>query len=277
MKQFCICIPVYSKDLDDVEKISLKRLWKQIGYKDYDVYLVCPKDLDIKNYLNIYPSIKDIRFDEAWFKNTHMYSQLLMTSAFYNVFSDYQYLYIYQLDCYMFYDNLKYWCDQRYDYIGGPVFSQTSGWHHKVDKNNMIIPKIGNGGFSLRRISTFKDICNWASKKYGKSIALYGVEDIFFCDVIKDYDILMPGWKEACKFSWDMNPDVIYDLFNIKNFPMCAHAIGKNIRFYKYFIEELQDQNIVNYCENKFAPFFRIYYIDQYRTTLTIDDLKIDN
>ena len=276
MDKFCIVIPIYSENLNPIEEISLRRLWNQIGYKDYNVYLVYPKGLNIYNYENIYPTLTFMPFDRKWFKNVKMYSQLLINKNFYNKFSNYQYMYIYQLDCYLFYDKLEYWCEKRYDYIGGPIFSQNCGWKFK-DKNGIIIPRVGNGGFSLRKISTFKDICVYIKHIFDQEyLDEIIIEDIFFCnDLNNDYRLFIPEWIEASKFSWDMNPDFIYDVCKYKNFPMGAHAIGKNIRFYKHFIKEFQNKEIIDYCEEKYKNHILNYYIDSYRSTMNLNMMKI--
>jgi len=281
MEKFCIIIPVYKESLDCIEKISLNRLYTVIGKKNYHVYLLKPKELDISEYKKIYPDLLELNINDSnYFKNTYTYSQLLITPNIYKILTDkYLYMYIYQLDCYLFYDNLEKWCDMRYDYIGAPIFSEKCGWNLKTE-NNKNIPKVGNGGFSLRRISVFYHLCSVIYDYIPASIIESQIsEDIFFCDVVPMYyNILqIPDWNIATYFSWDMSPDIPYDRYNIINFPMAAHAIGKNIRFYKYYIDEFKNNDIIEYCENKYKDFFQLYYTDNWRSTIYVNkNNKID-
>ena len=99
MKDFCIVIPVYKTELDCVETISLNRLNTVIGDKNYDVYLVCPTDLDTTNYFKLFSNLKIKTYSSDFFKSTASYSQLCISYDFYNDFSDYKNMIIYQLDC----------------------------------------------------------------------------------------------------------------------------------------------------------------------------------
>ena len=40
---------------------------------------------------------------------------------------------------------------------------------------------------------------------------------------------------------------------------MACHAWPKNIRFWKDKIKEI-DNNIIDYCEEKYKEFFKLYY-----------------
>jgi len=92
--------------------------------------------------------------DDKNFESIHSYSALLLNKGFYEKFSDYEYMLIYQLDSWVFKDELSQWCDKGYDYIGAPWFKGFS-----IAKENAKMRKFaGNGGFSLRKISTFVDM-----------------------------------------------------------------------------------------------------------------------
>ena len=63
-------------------------------------------------------------------------------------FKDYAYILICQTDAWVFRDELDYWCNQGYDYIGAPIYFPRSEQHF-MD----IFFGVGNGGFSLRKIT----------------------------------------------------------------------------------------------------------------------------
>ena len=268
---YCIVIPVYKDKLDCTEELSLKRLYEVID-EDTHVYLVCPKGMNIDEYKKIYPSIKLKEFDKKWFESTVSYSQLLINYNFYKSFDKYTYMCIYQLDCYIFKNEIGKWCDKGYDYVGAPIISEMAGWS-EVMKNGKWKPAVGNGGFSIRKISTFKDLTN----PKGEFRTYYNIddeilskvkfEDKYFCnDIIRYYDIEIPDWREACLFAIDMNADIFYNNFKLKELPVGCHAWPKNIRYWKNVMKGITDE-ISDFCEKKYEKFFALYY-DENNSTL---------
>ena len=277
MKTFCIVIPVYKTELNCIEEISLKRLNTVIGEKNYDVYLVHPENLNLDIYYKYYSNLKSIAFLPDYFENTATYSQLCLNYDFYNTFSDYNYMLIYQLDCYLFYDAIEEWCNKDYDYIGGPIVSTDCGWDtlkKSQEKNKKYHPYVGNGGFSLRKISTFKDICDpngELRKLYNltdEKLKQVAFEDKYFCNDLHDiYKLDIPFWKDAFNFGIDMSVDVVYNLFKLNPNPMGIHSFDKNIRWWKTRIPECMDEKVIQFCEEKHKDFFKIYY-DEYDSTI---------
>jgi hypothetical protein len=280
MNKFCIVIPIYKSEPDYIEEVSLKRLNTVIGKKNYNVYFVAYSELDLTKYYEFVNdlTVSPIFFDKRFFESKHTYSQLCINYDFYNVFSEYEYMYIYQTDCYLNTDNLFDFCELGYDYIGAPIMSTDCGWPTVTENkqgNKVYMPVIGNGGFSLRKIETFKDITN----PNGEFIQEYNLtedilknviwEDLYFCVTIKQlYDLNISPLHIGTKFAWDMSVDILYDFFKIKTLPMCIHAWDKNIRFWNKHIPELiENEEITNYCENKYKDFFKVYY-DENNSTM---------
>ena len=263
---FCIVIPIYEQELDITEKLSLKQLINITNNK-YDIYFIIPKGFDTKNYYEITGKSKNIKeksFDKHYFESMKDYSSLCLSYDFYNSFSKYDYMYIYQLDCYLFKDELQLWVDKGYDYIGGPILSSLSGW---ADQNKPWKPIVGNGGFSLRKISKFKEITdsNGEFRTYYKITddLLKGIEfeDKYFCKfVYSKYEFNIPLWTEAMFFAFDMNVDVYYERIGFKGFPMGCHAWPKNIRYWINHCEEMNQQDIIDFCEEKYKEYFELYY-----------------
>ena len=268
MKKFCIVIPIYKEDLDPIDRLSLERLHKVIKNK-YEIYLVRPKELDCKNYYRILKqrNICEIVFDSKYFKSEASYSQLCLQYDFYDKFSDYEYIYIYQTDCYLVEDKLEEWCDKGYEYVGAPIISENAGWKNY---NNLgkYEPQVGNGGFSLRKVEVFKDITDPNGefrKKYDLTddkLDKVIFEDKYFLNDIYDYyEVITPSWIESLFFAMDMNVDVIYDIMKFKGLPMGIHAWGKNIRYWQNVLEELKDnKKVIDFCEAKYKEFFDKYY-----------------
>lgn len=284
---YCIIVPVYKEKLDITEELSFKRLHKVIyenerpfhmddfrDWKEIPVYLVCPKGMNTDKYKEIYPSIQIKEFPKKYFKSISTYSQLLINYDFYKSFNEYDYMCIYQLDCYIFgkVTDITNWCNKGYDYVGGPIISENAGWS-EVNKGGKWKPVVGNGGFSLRKIKTFLEITDPKGefREYYKVTdellknVIY--EDKYFCnDIIRFYDINIPDWLEASRFAIDMNADLFYNNIKINYFPVACHAWPKNIRHWKHVIEDITDE-ISDFCEEKHKEFFKLYY-DENNSTL---------
>ena len=149
-----IVIPVYKKDLKPSEEASLKQCAKILN--EFTFEIICPMGLDISKYENILKeySVKySFRFFNIKnFKNVFTYSHLLLDKNFYKLYSNFDYMFLYQLDAWVFKNELEYWVNQGYDYIGAPWFEDTE------NENSKIIHRSGNGGLSLRKISSMIEL-----------------------------------------------------------------------------------------------------------------------
>ena len=121
---------------------------------------------------------------------------------------------------------------------------------------------------SLRKIETFKDICNPEGELRttydltDEKLSVIAYEDKYFCnDLYNLYKMNIPSWEVALFFSLDMSVDVIYNYFKWKGKPMACHSWDKNIRYWKNVIPELiNNKEVIDYCEKKHEEFFKIYY-----------------
>jgi hypothetical protein len=153
-----VVIPVYKPQLDYLEEISLKQCVAVLGR--YPIAFVCPQSLDTSQYTAYAPTARLERFDDNYFKDIAGYNNLMLSKHFYSRFKKYEFMLIYQLDAFVFRDELEYWCKQGYDYIGAPWFEGFD------DPNSFTYIGNGNGGFSLRRISFFMSI--WSMRNSWK-------------------------------------------------------------------------------------------------------------
>lgn len=192
-----VVIPIYKLILTENEKISLKQLNKILGDK-YNIVFIAPESLSF-DYGNEYNYFKIERYSDQYFKNTASYSEMLLSVAFYQRFSKYQYMLIYQLDAFVFSDQLENFCHMDFDYIGAPIPKAFNLWRS-------IGCFVGNGGFSLRKIdSTIRLLENkdhilgdHPMKKTFKEI-----EDLFFafCGTKKEFNFKVAPVSVAMKFS----------------------------------------------------------------------------
>jgi len=152
-KRVAVLTPLYRLPLLPEEEISLNHLRKFLG--NYERVLILPKKLKIPPHL--FPDFKKERFNTQFFSGIESYNRLMLSDAFYRRFKDYEYILIYQLDCLVFSNNLLSWCDKEWDYVGAPWF------HGNRDDTSKGFSGVGNGGLSLRKVQSFRDVLN--SKK----------------------------------------------------------------------------------------------------------------
>ena len=123
------------------EEISLRHLVHHLGH--YDKFAVAPDGLTA-----IPTGFGAKRFPRRFFGSAAAHCRLMLSEEFYTAFAEYEYILLYHLDALVLSDRLAEWCAKDYDYIGAPwVTSPDSPW---VDR-----PRVGNGGFSLRRVEAF--------------------------------------------------------------------------------------------------------------------------
>ena len=136
-----VVIPAYH-ELTDLEKISLAQCRKVLG--NYPIVFIAPND---KNFSFIEQSDIVAYLPPQYFQSVENYSRLMLSPDFYEAFRDFEYILIYQLDAFVFYDALEIFCAFGYDYIGAP-------WPYYAwkDSRKPKTPRVGNGGFSLRKV-----------------------------------------------------------------------------------------------------------------------------
>ncbi len=235
-----IFIPLYKPAYSGCEKVSLVQCCKIL--RKYVFSLVCPDDLDISAYEKILKEhkidYKVERFSARHFNNIKEYNRLMLDSDFYRRFTGYEYMLTYQLDCFVFLDELEYWCEKGYDYIGAPWFEGFS----LCTADSDLLDIAGNGGFSLRKIASIIKVLTpeGKSKKIIKQyIDNQKNEDIFFSmyakGIEKDFKVAPP--KVAVHFSFECLPEKLYQMTGRK-LPFGCHAWERySLEFWEQFID----------------------------------------
>jgi hypothetical protein len=136
-----VVVPQYRDELTADEEISLCHLDRYLSA--FDRYVVTPKRLR-KPLEGFEPRV----FANRYFESRFSYSALLLRPAFYDVFADYDYILLYQLDSLVFSDRLLDWCSKDIDFVGAPGLFVD--WPRAEE--------IRNGGFSLRGVEAFRRV-----------------------------------------------------------------------------------------------------------------------
>lgn len=269
-----ILIPVYREKMDQYQRISLNRCFSILGR--YPIRIIAPDSLDLEEYYQLFNGSADfaaVRFHRKYFRSPQTYNRLLKSLSFYRRWTDYDYFLMYHTDAYVFRDELKYWIAKGYDYIGAPIYE----YDGTVSPGNYL--GVGNGGFSLHKVSTamnvlesmrkvypIKDLIDWYCQynfkgKIKHSPYLFRMlvglggwshhrinysrinEDIFWGIQVPDVfpDFKVACFKEACRFSMEYNCTELLAL-NDSKLPFGCHQWykGEFFDFWKDKIQELE-------------------------------------
>lgn len=142
-----VLVIAYLEIPNKLEQASFIQCIQVLG--SHKIILVCPESLNV----TFYKKLSDLhgvvlnmaRFPDYHFKNIDSYNFLMLSQNFYQRFIEYEYILIYQLDAWVFRDELELWCSRNYNYIGAPWFSD----------DGELLSYAGNGGFSLRKTNAF--------------------------------------------------------------------------------------------------------------------------
>ncbi len=251
-----IVIPVYKVDLNIYETVSLNQAVNV--FKNYTKTIIKPTNLDVKVILDKYENQFDIQnFDDDYFTDLVGYNRLMLSPEFYRRFGDSKYILIYQLDAFVFRDELAYWCSLNYDYIGAPwlckrkyqrlwmkLFLRVRGSIYsilKIKHRQQCFYKVGNGGFSLRKTDSCYKITVTKQKliryylQHVRESSQYN-EDVFWgIEASKDDNFLLPSWSEALGFSFDLFPEICFQLSE-GHLPFGCHRWYKELKFWHKYI-----------------------------------------
>ena len=249
-----VVIPVYKAAPNANEQQALHQCLNILG--KHPIVLVCPQSLDVGFYQSIakrhQASLNVQRLSDQYFKGISGYNHMLMSTTFYRAFKTYRYILVYQLDAWVFRDELDYWCGLGYDYIGAPWFENYGTYE---DGNKLW--SVGNGGFSLRRIQYFigllehngpiKDANTLGltsslknriykflyAKGYQNRVSYFRkdptlFEDVFYTVYLKGtrFKANVPSAEEAALFAFEKSPSYLYSITG--KLPFGCHAWEKN-------------------------------------------------
>jgi hypothetical protein len=154
---------------------------------------------------------------------------------------------IYQLDAWIFKDELIDWCLKDYDYIAAPwmdvnfvsrYWKENSRIGQYLSYFNISPNMVGNGGFSLRKVKKFILLLKIFKKKAEKWY-INANEDFFWSLYVPYYYpfFKVPSKKIALSFAFETQPEICFEQ-NDYMLPMGCHAWEKNNPyFWKAFIK----------------------------------------
>jgi len=232
-----VIVPMYKVSMTTDEEKSLRSICGALHNRD--IYVVKPRGLDLHRILSDFPQLKTMDFNPDFFKGIKGYNRLMTSPDFYTAFSDYEYMLVAQLDTYIFSDKLDEWCAKGYDYVGAPWLKRKvncyppMSWIKRIEdrlrrRKGMyskiaLYGKVGNGGLSLRKISSHKRVCEQNMQLLAalNEIGPKGQpEDVFWA---MREGFRYPDAMEALDFAFDKYPAWCYEL-NGRKLPMGCHG-----------------------------------------------------
>lgn len=238
MEAVKVVIPIYKNVLSELEKRSLRQVYTVLCA--YPLVVVKPVSLDLSELVTEFPRLRIESFDDIYFAGISGYNRLMLSEHFYERFLDSEYILIYQLDAYVFRDELSEWVAKGYDYIGAPwlrkpiytwplistfmrLCHRYARWKHRPSKQDLY-DKIGNGGLSLRKVSSHLRVVSMRSELIERYLAirhhLYN-EDVFWATQAQGFRY--PPVREALLFAFDKYPAYCFRLTGHR-LPFGCHA-----------------------------------------------------
>ncbi|RXK46814.1 DUF5672 family protein [Aquirufa rosea] len=236
-----IVIPIYKESLSELEQKSLLQCKKVLG--NYPIHFVLPEGLKATYIEEHFPTAQRNYFPAQFFTSTQSYNHLLIDPTFYEQFTSHEFILIYQLDAYVFRDELKEWCQKGYDYIGAPKLKKKHWENENTIQWPVLDPIMMNGGLSLRKVAPIIRFLNWYHRLFGTWPAN---EDSLFSVYHKRafplrFLLKLPSWKEALAFAFEQNPKISLQI-NGGKLPFGCHAWERyNPSFWKPYMDNKEN------------------------------------
>lgn len=210
-----IVIPVYKDKLTSEELMSLRQCLNVLS--KYDKIFIGPVSLNVSMYKGLSKDkIGFELFPDFYFSSLNAYNRLLLSKHFYRRFLAYKYIFLYQLDALVFNDELEYWCDLGYDYIGAPQpdyegmdilekYKRFCKVMNRMGFQSFKVRKVGNGGLSLRKVKSHIRLLTVFSKQASRWHVNEDTFFTFFGNISQPF-FKIPDEELAAKFSIETYP-----------------------------------------------------------------------
>ena len=226
-----VTIPIYKPQPNAVERFNLAVSLSVLG-EDTPIVLLIPQGLDVSEYVTMAPSAIKLEVDPGYFRSISTYSQLCLQPSLYRALAHFDYVLLLQPDAILLRNDLRQWADLGYAYIGAPIGVAINvldkGLLDGLGENTVafthFVPgTVGNGGFSLRKVSATIDVLE-RHASVARRFALQGLsEDLFYaaCAVF-DPAFRVPTPLEAARFSIEMHGPQFMEV--TRQIPVGLHA-----------------------------------------------------
>jgi hypothetical protein len=247
-----IIVPFYKAELTAYERIALQQCERVLG--NHIKIAIKPRKLKLPDFLDTINFNEMVDFDNHYFESIDGYNRLMLSTEFYSKFQSFEYILIHQLDAFVFKDALLDWCSRNLDYIGAPwirpvehtdiIKAIKSKFQYGVPSEKQFENKVGNGGFSLRRVSKFHNLTIQMQDKIDYYLQQKGVheynEDAFWSIEVnrKKRTLNIPSLKVGLQFAFESSPERALKL-NQQQLPFGCHAWDLYTEFWRPVFKQL--------------------------------------
>jgi hypothetical protein len=249
--QYAVVVPIYRAPLDGDEHLSLRHL--EHFLPEAKKIFAMPDTLDFRR-----AGYERTRFAATFFSGIAAYNRLMLSREFYARFEAYEFVLIYQLDALILSSDVERFLVPGLDYLGAP-------WIDYDPSGAPSLAGVGNGGFSLRRVSAFRQLlesrvrsttpqeyfrrsyarapgwrrviglCKAGLKGLGIGNSIHsaikgfgGNEDGFIASEARRYSpqFTIGSTEKALQFAFEREPRFCYQAANGR-MPLGAHAWGR--------------------------------------------------
>jgi hypothetical protein len=246
-KKVAVVTPIHRELPSADEMFALKHGFTVL--RDHPRIIIAPDHLSLDTYKSIIQVDEIRRFPDQCFKNIASYNRLMLSLAFYRMFEDFEYILVFQPDAFIFRDELLYWCEKGYPYIGAswpagrllnpylfigaPILSKVVPFINRPE-----LCYVGNGGLSLRNVRASIRIL------LRNRLAVFfwhHQEDYFwaFYAARKGSGFPVPSEAEASKFSLELCAEQ-YSPLNGGALPFACHGWSRYDSWLKDHIQYLR-------------------------------------
>lgn len=144
-----VVVPVHRPQPTPDEQFSLQRCGQVLS--SHPICIVHPEGLNLEVYLSLLPTATLLTVPADWMSSIRAYNRMMINPAFYRKLDGFSHALTHEPDALVISDELLYWCEQPFDYIGAPWFD---GFSAAAPDARII--GVGNSGFSLINIASIR-------------------------------------------------------------------------------------------------------------------------
>lgn len=224
-----IVVPVYQDSFTKIESAALRVCSQRLC--EFELAILHPRSVSVEAvHALVDPFLMPeqikhyVPVSDSFLASVDAYNQMLLQPWFYRLFQAWEYLLIYQLDAWIFREDLTEWLDAGYTYIGAP-------WVRSLGEDTPDTG-VGNGGLSLRHVQSFIHILesprNWywpvfRGRHLAWRICLFRryrmlprrSRPTYFCKRLALFLLMSLGWQNNLRYFSKINKleDHFYSFF----------------------------------------------------------------
>lgn len=261
-KEVVVVMPFHKEIMDNFERICFINNCEKL--KQYPLFLVLPEGADPNYFKSLVSEIQVVFFDKFYFDTYFGSNQLWIRPIIYDYFKQYKYILKCELDAFVIKDDLNRWIGLGYDYVGAPWIDKPDyekillSIIHSKSKVLKAIKKrisrkifkkeiwVGNGGFSLRKVSSFRILSRIMPFLVPDLKNSTIQEDVFWALYVSSYVPIfqIPDYKIALEFSFETNPAECFKI-NQNELPFGCHAWWK--KDMNFWIPFINNHSVIKY------------------------------